>query len=173
MYMPHLKRFTLSASSLAALLLWTGSARAVDISGTVAATLTIMEDSRLTGNVTCTVTGAPCIAFGAPGRTLDLNGYSITGLGDPVTGCAGGSTAGEIGIEVGGLSDVVIRGPGIVERFRNHGIRLRTSTNVTVTGVTTATNCLSGIFVPGGSGHVLERNVSIRNGNLMNPCGGI
>lgn len=171
--MPQLKRFTWSASSLAALLLWTGSAHAVDISGTIAATLTIMEDSRLTGNVTCTVTGAPCITFGVPDRTLELNGYSITGLGDPVTACAGGSTAGEIGIEVDALRDVVIRGPGVVERFRNHGIRLRNSTGVTVIGVTTATNCLSGIFVPGGGGHVLERNVSIRNGNLMNPCGGI
>jgi hypothetical protein len=153
--------------------LCSGGARAADISGTIAATVTILEDSQLVGNVTCTVTGAPCIAFGAPGRTLDLNGYTITGLGDPVTGCAGGSSAGEIGIDVNELTGIVIRGPGVVERSRNHGIRLRNSTGVMVTGVTTSTNCLSGIFVPGGSGHVLERNVSIRNGNLMNPCGGI
>jgi hypothetical protein len=155
------------------MLLGSGWAQAADISGAIAATLTITENSRLVGDVTCTVTGAPCIAFGASGITLALNGYSMTGLGDPVTGCAGSSAAGEIGIDVNALRDIVIRGPGAVERFRNHGIRLNNATGVLVTGVTTSTNCLSGIFVPGGSGNVLEGNVSVRNGHLTNPCGGI
>jgi hypothetical protein len=78
--------------------------------------------------VICTVTGGPCIAFGASGLTLDLNGFSITGLGDPLTGCAGSSAAGEIGIDVNGLRDVVIRGLGLVQLFRNHGIRLNNTT---------------------------------------------
>src|SRR5690349_8566314 len=51
------------------------SAQATDISGTIATTLTIYDNSRLVGDVTCTVTGAPCIAFGAPGLTLKLNGF--------------------------------------------------------------------------------------------------
>ena len=159
--------------SLVVLFVCAGTAHAADISGTITATLTIMEDSKLVGDVTCLVSGAACIVIGAPGLTLDLNGFSITGLGDPLTGCAGTSAAGEIGIDVVGLRDVIIRGLGLVQRFRNQGIRLSNSTGATVTGVTTSTNCLSGIFVTGGGSHTLERNVSVRNGHLTNPCGGI
>ena len=162
-----------SAAFVVTLFACAQSANAADISGTISTTLTLMENSRLVGDVYCTVGGAACIAFGASGLTLDLNGYSITGLGDPATGCSGGSTAGEIGIDVNGLKDVIIRGLGVVQLFRSHGIRLNNSTGATVTDVTTSTNCLSGIFVPGGSGHVLERNVALRNGHLSNPCGGI
>jgi len=132
-----------------------------------------LDNSKLVGDVTCAVSGATCIAFGASGLTLDLNGYSITGLGDPLTGGGGSSAAGEIGIDVNGLRDVVIRGPGVVQRFRNHGIQLNNSTGATVTDVTASTNCFSGIFVPGGAGNVLERNVLARNGHLTSPCGGI
>ncbi len=171
--MTRLKTLAWLVSFLVALLVCTRSAQAVDISGTITTTLTISEDSKLVGDVTCTVSGAPCIAFGAPGLTLDLNGFSMTGLGDALTGCAGISTGGEIGIDVDGLKDVVIRGLGLVQRFRNHGIRLNNATGATVTDVTASTNCSSGIFVPGGAGHVLERNVAVRNGHLTNPCGGI
>ena len=171
--MTRLKTLTWFASFLVALLVCTRSAYAADISGTITTTLTIMENSKLVGDVICTVTGAPCIAFGGSGLTLDLNGFSMTGLGDALTGCAGTSAAGEIGIDVDGLRDVIIRGPGAVQRFRNHGIRLNNSTGATVTDVTASTNCLAGIFVPGGAGNVLERNVAVRNGHLSNPCGGI
>jgi hypothetical protein len=150
-----------------------GSTYAADISGTVSTTLTITENSRLVSDVACTVNGAPCITFGASGLTLDLNGFSITGQGDPVTGCVGNGTAGEFGIDVNGLSNVVIRGLGLVQQFRNNGIRLNNSTGVTVSGVTASTNCFSGIILIGGSGHLLENNVTVRNGNPANPCGGI
>jgi hypothetical protein len=39
--------------------------------------------------VICTVNAAPCIQFGAPGLTLNLVGFTITGQGDPATGCQG------------------------------------------------------------------------------------
>jgi len=65
------------------------------------------------------------------------------------------------------------RGPGIVERFRGFGISLSNATLSTVTGVTAATNCFSGIFLSGGALNELTGNVSIRNGNVNNPCGGI
>ena len=65
---------------------------AANISGTITATRTIMENSKLVDDVTCTVTGAPCIAFGASGLTLDLNGFSITGLADRQTTCFSGPT---------------------------------------------------------------------------------
>ncbi|MBZ5619893.1 MAG: hypothetical protein LAQ69_14395 [Acidobacteriia bacterium] len=156
------------------LLICAGAARATDIGGVISATLTITADSRLVDDVTCTVTGAPCIAFGASGLTLDLNGFSLTGRGDPQTGCSGASTAGEIGILASGLKDVIIRGPGTVELFRNFGIQLLNTTGGTIADVTVATNCMSGIFVSGGSANnVVERNVSIRNGHLTAACGGI
>jgi hypothetical protein len=157
----------------AELLACAGIAAATDISGTISTTLKIMENSRLVGDVTCTVSGAPCIVIAAPGVTLDLNGFNLTGLGDPQTGCSGTSVGSEIGILVNNLNNVTIRGLGIVQQFRNFGIQLLTSTGVTVTGVTSATNCTSGIIVSGGSNNLLENNTSIRNGTVGAPCGGI
>jgi hypothetical protein len=158
---------------LAALLVFAGSAHARDIGGTISTTLTITEDSQLVDDVTCTVTGAPCIAIGAPNVKLELNGFTMTGQADPHTGCWGASTALEIGIEVNAQSNVSVAGPGIVQRFRNMGIRLLNSTGVKVTGVTMSTNCSSGIIVQGGSLNEVEGSTAIRNGNLGAPCGGI
>src|SRR5213593_931083 len=59
------------------------------ISGTISATRIITQNARLTGDVTCTVEAAPCIQFGAPNIKLNLSGFTITGLGDPSTGCQG------------------------------------------------------------------------------------
>ncbi len=151
---------------------------AAEISGTISNTLTITEDSKLAGDVTCTVNLGPCISFGAPGLTLDLNGYSITGTGprDTNGGCvpvAGSGT--EVGILVTGPAnrDEVIRGPGVIQRFRGSDIQLTNSTGDTVRGVTVSQSCQSGIFVVGGGDHVIENNVSVRNGAPNNPCGGI
>ena len=66
-----------------------GAQPATELSGTISATLTITRDARLVGDVTCTVVGAPCIQIGASGVTLRLEGFSITGQADPVTGCGG------------------------------------------------------------------------------------
>jgi hypothetical protein len=161
------------AAALAALFVFEGGAHARDISGTIGTTLTVTEDSRLVGDVTCTVSGAACLAFGASGVTLDLNGFTMTGLGDSQTGCGGTQTAGEFGIDVNGQKGILIRGPGVVQRFRFEGLRILNSTGVTVTGLTVSTNCRSGIFVSGGSENLVENNVSVRNGNLTTPCGGI
>lgn len=150
-----------------------GNAQAAKISGTIPATLTLTEDSDLVGDVTCTVTGAPCIAIGAPQVTLRLNGFTMTGLGDPQTGCGGAATANEFGILVNAQIGVTIHGPGLVQQFRNTGIQLAASTGVKVTGVTTSTNCASGILVAGGADNQLYRNVAIRNGNGGAACGGI
>ena len=158
---------------VAAIASCSGTASAADISGNISATLTIMEDSRLVGNVNCAVTGAPCITIGAAGITLDLNGYQITGQADPQIGCSGSSVASEIGILVNKVNNVTIRGEGMVQQFRNFGIQLLTSMGATVSGVTSSTNCTSGIIVSGGSNNLLENNISIRNGTLGAPCGGI
>jgi hypothetical protein len=158
---------------LVAALACTGTTYATDISGAIATTLTIMDNSRLVGDVTCTVSGAPCIAFGASGLTLDLNGYTMTGLGDAVAGCAPSGSPGEFGIDVNSFNNVVIRGLGLVQQFRNHGIRINNSTGSTVSGVTMSTNCFAGIILVGGSGHLVENNISIRNGLPNAFCGGI
>lgn len=159
-------------SFLVALLVGAGTARATEISGTISSTLTIFLDSELVGDVTCTVVGAPCIAFGAPGVKLELNGFTITGRADALTPCAT-SGPGEIGIDVNTQQDEVIRGPGVVQQFRNLGIRLFHSTGTVVKNVTLSSNCLSGIIVTSGSDNELEANVSVRNGHPLFPCGGI
>lgn len=165
-------------SFLVAICLCAGSGRAANISGTITATLTIVENSKLVDDVTCTVTGAPCIAFGASGLTLDLNGFSITGLADVQTTCASGPTtlvppAVEDGIDLNGQSNGTIRGPGVVQLFRGPGIFSFNGQSITVTGVTTANNCMSGILVGGGSNHNISDNTSIRNGSRTQACGGI
>lgn len=159
---------------LTAVCLSAGTVLAMDISGTISSTLTIADNSKLVGDVTCTVVGAACITFGVSGLTLDLNGYNIVGLGDAATGCSGNATANEIGILVNMLENVVIRGPGVVTQFRNTGIQLVGANGGTVSGVTTSTNCASGILLGGNSmNNLIENNVSVRNGNLASPCGGI
>jgi len=148
---------------------------AADIQGTISSTVTITETSQLVGNVTCNVTGAACIAFGAPGIALKLNGFTITGQADAVTGCAGGQVAGESGILINGLRGAIVQGPGIVQRFRAHGIIVTgASSRVLVTKVTTATNCMAGIILTGAStDNELDANTAVSNGNSSAPCGGI
>jgi hypothetical protein len=148
-------------------------AHAAQIGGTITTTVVIVEDSELVDDVTCAVTGAPCIAFGASGITLKLNGFTMTGQGNAKTGCGGTATAGEFGIDVNAQQDVSILGPGLVQQFRNQGIRLLNSTGVMVRGVITSTNCASGIIVIGGAENHLHENISVRNGNGGAPCGGI
>jgi hypothetical protein len=147
--------------------------QAAQISGTITTTMAITEDSQLVGDVTCTVTGAPCLDITASNVTLDLNGFSMTGQADPQTGCEGSSNSGpEQGIRILGQTGVTIRGPGIVQQFRVHGIIINGSTGTHITGVTTSTNCASGILV-GGDSNLIENNISIANGSLGAPCGGI
>jgi len=160
-----------------ALLVSAGTALAEDISGLISTTRTIREGSRLVGDVTCTVTGAPCIQFGSSHIDLRLNGFTITGPADPATACGGStSTAAETGINSGAQADVEIRGPGIVQRFRGDGILFNGTLLGKVEGVTTTTNCMSGIRVAATSSRItVGSNVSVRNGSAVPglSCGGI
>ena len=71
-------RMTVSASlTLLGLALSAGPLPAVDISGTIASTLTIMENSQLVGTVECTFDTGPCIQFGASNIKLRLNGFKM------------------------------------------------------------------------------------------------
>ena len=83
----------------------------------------IVEDTDLIGDVTCDVgNNLPCFSFGAANVVLRLNGFSVTGRGDAVTGCGGAAFAGEAGVTTNNMSGVAIRGPEIVHRFRGDGI---------------------------------------------------
>jgi len=155
-------------------LLWFPAATlAGEIEGTITTTLRITESSVLVGDVTCAVENAACIVFGAPNITLDLDGFAITGLANAQTGCEGGGVGTEVGIDVNGQDGGIIRGPGVVRQIRGFGIRLVNSNGGKITGVTTSTNCFAGIFLNASSGYELEGNVSVRNGNIVSPCGGI
>ena len=146
------------------------------VSGLITRTYVIVENTELSGDVTCDVTGAACFSFGAPGVELRLNGYSITGKADPVTGCAGALTAGEFGITTGGRSNVSIQGPGLVQRFRNSGVHVAASTNARIQGITASTNCAAGIIVLATSfDTIVEGNTAVRNGSTAPgfACGGI
>jgi parallel beta-helix repeat protein len=150
-------------------------AAAEDISGTLAATKLIVEDSRLVGNVTCTMTTAPCIQFGAANITLRLNGFAITGSANPddTTLCnANSGPTFSDGISNGTLPatsqpGVQIIGPGMVQKFRRHGIFIigvpGVSTNVTIKHVTSNYNCFSGLLIANVTDSLIDGIVSVRN----------
>lgn len=150
-----------------------GAAEAEDIEGTITVTRMIFADSQLTGNVTCTVVGAPCIQFAADDIALKLNRFSMTGLADANIGCGGTAVANESGIDTNFRHSVGLEGPGLVQQFRFSGIHLPGSTEATVKRVTLSTNCFAGISLFGSSDNDIEENVAIKNGNIPNGCGGI
>ena len=160
--------------SVAAVILVAHVAGAEDISGTVTRTLVLSENTRLVGDINCQVTGAPCIAFGAPNLVLTLNGFTITGANDSATGCKGTSVGTETGVSTNGQSNAGIRGPGVIRQFQGDGILFMGTTRGWVQNVTTTTNCMSGIRINATSSQIsVESNVSVRNGTSANPCGGI
>jgi parallel beta-helix repeat protein len=152
----------------------TEGVQAMDIAGTIATTLTMTEDSQLVGDVTCTVTGAPCLKFGAPSITLRLNGHTMTGQGAPDR-CPSGVLFGEDGIQTSGQPEVSIVGPGLIRRFREHGIRV-SGDHSAVRQVVVASSCVDGIAVFGRDNRV-EQNTVVRAA-LVGPgfagifCGG-
>ncbi len=174
--MRNVKRIVLAGVVVAPLVLGVRLAAADDLSGLISTTRTILTDSRLVGDLTCTVTGAPCIVFGASRIELRLNGFTITGQADATTGCSGLFQAGENGISTNSQTDIGIRGPGIVQRFRANGILFTGTLRGKVELATVTTNCQSGILVNATSSQIeVEANVAVRNGSSAPgfPCGGI
>lgn len=174
--MATVKRFIWGGLAGGVLMFAPGLVQAEDISGTISTTKTIQQNSRLVGDVTCTVTGAPCIAFGASHIELRLNGFTITGQADPTNGCSGARVANEHGISTNSQADVEIRGPGVVQRFRANGVFFAGTLLGKVEGVTASTNCISGILInPTSSRITVGANIAVRNGNSTPgfACGGI
>ena len=177
--MKKLLNWALSAGTmLSAIVCVPLQASAADrVSGTLAQTYVLVEDTDLIGDVTCNVANnVPCFSFGAPGIELRLNGFTITGRGDAVTGCGGASFAGEAAVTTNGMSRVVVRGPGLVQRFRGDGVTVAGATDARVEHLTLSTNCLSGIRILATSfGTVVQNNIAVRNGSAAAGalCGGI
>ena len=156
---------------------FTTQSRPDTVSGTLTRTFSIVANTDVTGDVTCAVAdGTPCFSFAVGGVELRLNGYTITGKGDAVLGCGGAVTTGEVGITTNAQHGVAITGPGLVQRFRNHGVQVTGSSHTRVEGVTVSTNCGSGVFVLASSFNTLvEGNTAVRNGSSAPglSCGGI
>jgi hypothetical protein len=163
-------RIALCALAGCALLFSAERTFATEIKGTVTATWTIYDDSKLVGDVTCMVEGGPCIVIGASNIKLNLNGFKIIGT---IAGCTP-DTSGNDGIDVISVNDVAILGPGAIQGFGGFGIFLASDNNVKVAGVTASDNCFSGIILAGVTNSSIERNLSVRNsiGSEGNPCGG-
>ena len=173
--MKRVKAWVLAGLVGGALIVASGVANAEDIRGVIVRTMILSETSNLVGDVICQVTGAPCIAFGAPNIALNLNGFTITGPNDPATGCRGVNVGTETGISSNGQNNVGVRGPGVVQRFQGDGILFAgTTTAGWAQGLTITTNCLSGIRIGLLSSRIsLESNVSVSNGTAAAACGGI
>ena len=161
-----------------ALACFTAPAAAADrVSGVLTSTYVIVEDTELAGDVTCDVpNNTACFSFGASGVELRLNGFTITGKGDAVTGCGGSNGPNEFGITTNNMNRVSVRGPGVVKQFRADGIFITGSADSRVVDLTVSTNCMSGVRIAATSfGTLVENNVAVRNG-ASNPglsCGGI
>jgi hypothetical protein len=173
-----MKRWISAAAlgALAAVFLAPPAFAADRVSGVLTATFVIVDNTDLIGDVRCDVANnTPCFSFGVPDVELRLNGFTITGRGDAVTGCGGAtSTPLEMGITTNGVSRVGVRGPGLVQRFRADGVFVVGSTDARVEDLTVATNCLSGIRVAGTAfGTVIQNNTAVRNGSPTASCGGI
>jgi hypothetical protein len=166
-----------SLAVLCASLLFASSASADRVSGHLTRTFVIVEDTDLVGDVTCDVgNNTPCFSFGASNVELRLNGFTITGRADAVTGCNGASFAGEAGVVTNNMSRVTVRGPGLIQQFRGDGITVGGSRDVRVEDLTLSTNCMSGVRVLATSfGTVIENNTAVRNGSAAPGllCGGI
>jgi hypothetical protein len=171
------KLLGLTVLSLATVVALETTAWAIDrVSGVITKTYVIVEDTELRGDVTCDVGSDPCFSFGAANVQLKLNGFSITGKADPATGCGGAVFPREWGITTNGMSGVSVRGPGLVQQFRNFGVNVTGSTGARVEDLTASTNCGAGIFVAANSfGTLVQDNTAVRNGASApgSPCGGI
>jgi parallel beta-helix repeat protein len=144
-------RIILSALVVCSPLACVRPAQAEDLSGTITSTVTIFDDSRLVGDVTCavplTLSGAnPCIAFGTDHIKLRLNGHTITGGVTPPTGCSLPTDSNfGVGILAAGRTHVEIQGPGVIQGFERWGIFLFSSDHVAVREITANRNCWSGM----------------------------
>lgn len=152
------------------------------VCGVIPTTLVITENTRLSCDVVCTNATGPCIQFGKDNITLWLDGFTMSGPAVPPSGCAASPAFGPgnpgpfpfDGISTAGFDHVKVRGPGMVQTFRRHGIFVFESEKSTIEQVTSHYNCFSGILLGLAHDNDIKENVSVRNGSASGaaPCGG-
>lgn len=183
--MPHSKWFVLTLLALVTAFVFgsvpaRGDHKEGEIHGVITATVTIDENSKLTGDVQCLQSTGPCIRFGKSGIKLDLNGFTMTGpANDPPGANCASDFADQDGIQ-STFDEVVIEGPGLVQRMRRHGIALFGTPSdpvekAVVKKVTSHQNCFSGIWLVLVNNSLVEGVVSARNSaaSAFRPCGGV
>lgn len=185
--MRHSKWVVLTLLAFAsAFLASSGTARGVaaqtEIEGVIPTTLTIYENSRLTGDVECLQSdNGPCIQFGAPDIKLRLNGFTMTGPANQpaLENCVTTDNFLPADGIHSGYDDVVIEGPGLVQRMKRHGIALLGTSpdfvdDAVVKELTSHQNCFSGIWLNRVTDSRVEEVVSVRNSIASStfPCGG-
>jgi hypothetical protein len=159
------------------------------IAGVIPETLVLERDAKLVGDVQCLQTSGtrPCIEFGRPGLTLDLNGFTMTGPANdpPTSNCVTTTNF----FEADGIHSKFDRsrviGPGVVQRMRRHGVALFSPPaaagqptdfleRARVRGVTVHQNCFSGIWLVRVQNSVIDGIVAARNSAASSvfPCGG-
>lgn len=154
-----------------------------EVCGVIAATVVITENTRLSCDVQCVNAMGPCIQFGDDNITLSLNGFTMSGTASPPANCAPSPAFGPApnpgpfpydGISTAGHDHVRIRGPGMVQTFRRHGLFMLQTEDAIVEGVTSHHNCFSGILMAFSHDNRISENVSVRNGSASGaaPCGG-
>ena len=142
---------------LIAISLGVSPAKATDISGTIFSTVVITQDSRLTGNVVCSVAnGTPCIFFAAPHIVLKMNGHSLTGKG--ARDVCPAPVFGEYGISTNGQNNVSIEGPGLITNFRDISVFV-TGDDTEVERVTIVSGCTEGIHLEGSHNTAIDNTV--------------
>jgi nitrous oxidase accessory protein NosD len=142
----------------------------------------ITENTKLACDVVCLNTTGPCIQFASDHITLWLNGFTMTGAASPPAGCAASPAFGPgnpgpfpfDGVSTAGHDYVKIRGPGMIQTFRRHGIFVFESEHAVVDHVTAHHNCFSGILLGLANDNDITDNVSVRNAVASGaaPCGG-
>jgi parallel beta-helix repeat protein len=121
------------------------------------------------------MTDRPCIEFGASHIKLRLNGFTMTGPANPPDNCAPNSGPPFADAVVAGdRENVEVLGPGMVQKFRRHGVFVLRSTRVKIKHVTSHQNCFSGLLMNALTDSDIEENVSVRNAIASGgtPCGG-
>lgn len=160
-------------TSLAGLILFEGGDVCIPVT---AETVVLVKNTRLTCDTRCLTTTTPCFQFGAPGIKLELNGHRVWGPAEPPANCEPPAFQPGDGIAASGQNDIVIHGPGLVEKFRRHGIALTALRKATVKKLISHQNCFSGIWLAADVRETLvEEVVSVRNASASDllPCGGI
>jgi hypothetical protein len=118
--------------------------------------IVVTENTKLTANVVCTDVSTPCIRIAAPGVTLDLGGFTVTG---PHAGMG-------VGIAIDpGVYNVTIRN-GTVTGFETGVLIEGESAGHALRNVTARRNSVAGIHCDGAAKVEIDHSSGSENGEV-------